>query len=54
MIRNEREYRISKSQAEKFEFAVAKLADQEAAVDVHPRLVQAQRSESAGPLRRHR
>ena len=42
MIRNERQYRITKSEADKFEQAVSQL-DHEVAADTHPLLLKAQR-----------
>jgi hypothetical protein len=42
MVRNEREYRISKAQVEEFELAVVVVVELSDA-DVHPLLLQAQR-----------
>jgi transcriptional regulator with XRE-family HTH domain len=43
MIKNEREYRITKAQAKQFERALDRLNDTPATMAVHPRLVQAER-----------
>ena len=43
MISNERQYRITKAQAEKFRNAIADLDKAEPQEGVHPRLMQAQR-----------
>jgi len=43
MIKNEREYRITKAQANKFEHALSQTATSEAAAGIHPLIQKAQR-----------
>jgi ribosome-binding protein aMBF1 (putative translation factor) len=51
MIRNAREYRITKSQAEKFERALEEFDSRPSAhPNVHPRLIEAQRDAMASQL----
>jgi len=43
MITNERQYRITKAEAEKFKHALARMESEPRPPDVHPRLIQAER-----------
>jgi hypothetical protein len=43
MITNERQYKITRSEAKRFRKAISELATGAARADVHPRLVQAER-----------
>lgn len=51
MIKNEKQYRITKAQARRFEEALAELARQERPSNVTPRLWQAQRDAAQSQLR---
>lgn len=50
MIRNDRQYRITKAQAEEFERALRKLEQAPAAPDVHPLIADAQRAATQSQL----
>ena len=50
MIKNEKQYRITKAQARRFEAALAELARQERPANITPRLWHAQRAASASQL----
>ena len=43
MITNERQYKITRSEADRFRKAISDLAKAPARADVHPRLLQAER-----------
>src|SRR5260370_10252616 len=51
MIKNEKQYRITKAQARRFEEALAELARQERPANIKPRLWQAQRDAAESQLR---
>ena len=51
MIKNEKQYRITKAQARRFETALAELARQERPLNITPRLWQAQRDAAESQLR---
>jgi ribosome-binding protein aMBF1 (putative translation factor) len=51
MIKNEKQYRITKAQARRFEEALAELAPQERPANIAPRLWQAQRDAAESQLR---
>lgn len=51
MIKNEKQYRITKAQARRFQEALAELARQARPADVSPRLWQAQRDAAESQLR---
>ena len=50
MIKNEKQYRITKAQARRFEDALAELARQEPPANIAPRLWQAQRDAAESQL----
>lgn len=51
MIKNEKQYRITKAQARRFEGAIAELAHRDRPADITPRLWQAQRDAAESQLR---